>query len=109
MLKISKLFSEMFSKRVVIDPKFADSNPQADSRNSRSKPISLAWSTCPSVSPTLNFTGYIYKEPNGWSWDIFANNGRCVARSGHPFKRKNECRLGLQRFINKAAATRIKE
>lgn len=93
MLKISRLLSERFSKRVIIDPKFADSNPQAD----------------PSVSPTLNFTGYIYKEPNGWSWAIFANNGRCVAKSGHPFKRKNECRLGLQRFINKAAATRIKE
>lgn len=88
MLKISKLFN----KNAVAQP-LVDLNQQPDL----------------DPATTLNFTGYIYKGPNGWSWDIFANNGRCVARSGHPFKRKNECRLGLQRFINKAAGTRVKE
>ena len=54
-----------------------------------------------------NYKAFIFQAPNGWVWHIEAHNGDLVAKSGHEYMRRYNCRQSLDIFLSKAAMTII--
>lgn len=49
----------------------------------------------------------MYKDIDGWCWDMTATNGKIIAKSTKAYVRKRDCRQSIERFVQMAPTARI--